>query len=412
MRHLTVALLFLNVFAFVSASPAASNHNIPDTVVIDSYRLADAKERLRKGDHELSTALKHLTVQAEYWMTQGPWSVTTKSKAPPGGDVHDYASQAPYWWPSNSSDGCPYVQRDGVRNPEVDNYPDHGNRGLMFNSSYILTLAWYYSGKDYYAKHAGDILRTWFLNPSTRMNPNLNHAQIIPCANTGRAIGIIDFSQEYTNVIDAAAILAQGAPGWSKADSQGFAAWNLQFLQWLTESDFGKSEAGAGNNHGTFANMQIATIALFVGNKQLTTQTTLKDKAFIDLQIRPNGSQPQELARTRSWHYSNFNLGAHLRFALIAKKLGVDLYKYKGPEDQSLFGATDLLIPAAVKGQASWPYPELSFSKYAATDNIRGAADAGDKKAKQVVGLLEPPPGGDIYVLRPAPEQLDNIANS
>ena len=97
---------------------------------------------------------------------------------------------------------------------------------------------------------------------------------------------------------------------------------------------------------------------------------------------------------------------------MIAKKLGIDLYKYKGPDGQSLFGATDLLIPAAVKGQTAWPYPELNFHKYAATDNIRGAADAGDRKAKEVIGRLEAPPAGDIYVLRLAPEQLDNIADS
>ncbi|KAJ6612033.1 alginate lyase-domain-containing protein [Mycena sp. CBHHK59/15] len=137
-------------------------------------------------------------------------------------DIHDYASQAPYFWPSHTSDGCPYVNRDGVHNPEVDKYTDHNDRGSMFQSSYILALAWYYTGKTQYATHAGDILRTWFITSATRMNPNLNHAQFIPCANTGRSIGIIDFSQQYTSVLDAAAILASGAPGWSTSDISAF----------------------------------------------------------------------------------------------------------------------------------------------------------------------------------------------
>jgi hypothetical protein len=72
------------------------------------------------------------------------------------------------------------------------------------------------------------------------MNPNLNHAQIVPCANDGRSIGIIDFSQEYTNVLDAVAILSTGAPGWSRADMAAFKAWNRQFLVWLKDSPLEK----------------------------------------------------------------------------------------------------------------------------------------------------------------------------
>jgi hypothetical protein len=243
------------------------------------------------------------------------------------------------------------------------------------------------------------------------MTPNLQHAQIIPCQNDGRAIGIIDFSQEYTNVLDAVAILTStNAPGWTQENQEAFMSWNCQFLDWLTNSPFGMEEAAEKNNHGTFANMQIAAIALFTEHWGLAEETSQVAKTLIDGQIRPNGSQPLELERTRSWHYSNFNLGAHLRFALIAKKVGVDLLRYEGPDGQSLFGATDFLLAAAVEGQDAWPFEELDFKPYAATDNVQAAANAGDLKARRVISQLPPPPSGDIYVLRPAPEQLDNIA--
>ncbi|KAJ3481117.1 hypothetical protein NLG97_g7904 [Lecanicillium saksenae] len=389
---------------------AASLPAVPKTVVIDGLQLAKTKRALLRGDSSLQAALSHLQAQADNWLNQGPWTVTAKDKPPPGGTIHDYASQAPYYWPNpNTSDGCPYINKDGQRNPEVDKYQDRKAVGKMFNSTYVLSLAWYYTGRAEYAAHAVKILRTWFLDPDTAMAPNLNHAQIIPCANTGRSIGIIDFSQEYTNVLDAVAILSTGAPGWKCSDAKAFKKWNKQFLSWLTDSKFGKAEANAANNHGTFANMQIAALALFTGNKTLARDTSKLMVQFIDKQIREDGYMPDEVARTRSWHYTNFNLGAMLRWALVAKKVGINVYSHEGPKGQSLFKAVNVTIAAAVDGPSRWPYEDLEFQRFAGTDNIHAAALAGLEEAKSAVNDLQPPPGGDIFALRPAAQQLDSI---
>jgi hypothetical protein len=405
---------FLSAFALLSAvhlGAAVRDCNTPRTVVIDGNRLVSAKTRLGEGDPDLLPAFGHLIAQADYWLTKGPWTVTSKTAIPPNGTIHDYASQAPYFWPNpNTADGCPYINKDGVRNPEVDNYPDKLGSISLFNSTYALSLAWYYTGNPKYSSHAADIIRTWFLNSETAMKPNLDHAQIVPCANTGRSIGIIDFSQDYTEVLDAVAILNTGAPGWTKTDAQAFQAWNKQFLQWLAFSPFGIEEAAVKNNHGTYANMQITALALFTGNMSLARSTAELAKTFLNSQITANGSQPQELARTRSFHYSNFDLTAHLRWALTARKLGVDMFKYVGPQGQTLFKAVEFLVPAAVNGTEDWSYPELLFTQYAATDNVHAAAQEGDLAAQAAVKDLQPPAfGGDIFVLRPAPQQLDNI---
>ncbi|KAJ7104542.1 alginate lyase-domain-containing protein [Mycena crocata] len=418
-------IYFVGYVVLYLVTGAQASFSPPNTAVLDGNRLFDAKTRLALRDRALRKVLALLTTQADGWLTKGPWTVTSKTITPPGGDVHDYASQAPYWWPSNTSDGCPYFQRDGVRNPEVDLYTDHDDRGFMIQSSYILSLAWYYTGNKKYALKAGEILRTWFITPATRMNPNLNHAQIIPCANTGRSIGIIDFSQQYTDVIDAAAILATGAPGWKASDIKALHQWNVEYLDWLETSQFGIDETAAENNHGTFAIMQSAGVAMATGNTvdppfvpllrvmtAFTPKTLVRSKAEliksrIDAYITANGSQPQELVRTRSWHYSTFDLIAYTRIAAIAKKVGVDLWRYEGPEGQSIQQAVNFILPAATGGGSEWAYPELIFDPYAASDIVHAASDAGNVKATRALDKLTPPLGGDLWRLRPAVEQLD-----
>ncbi|KAJ7125166.1 alginate lyase-domain-containing protein [Mycena epipterygia] len=296
-----------------------------------------------------STFLINLTAQLAL---AGPWTVTSKKTLPPGGDVHDYASQAPYWWPSNISNDCPYVQWDGVRNPAADLYTDHGGHASMFHSSYILTLAWHYTGKEQYAHKAGDILRTWFITPATRMNANLNRTQLITCANTGRAIGIVDWSQQHTSVIDAAAILASGAPRRTTSDINAF---------------------------------RHAAIALFTGNTALAKQKATFIQLRLAAYITASGSQPQELARTRSFHYSTFDL-------LLGRRLAPIYGGYK---------AVNFILLAGT-GAAPWAYPELE----SASDIVHASSDAGNLNAARALGKVPAPSGGDLWLLRPAVDQL------
>ncbi|WP_432043064.1 alginate lyase family protein [Streptomyces cadmiisoli] len=398
-----------------SARPTPGTPGAPRTAVLDGARLQQTKARLDRGDHRLQRAVRDLTARADTWLDQGPWTVVDKPRPAPSGDVHDYLSQAPYWWPSRTPTtdnpwGCPYVQRDGERNPEVDTGTDRQDLERVFDSSYDLALAWYYTGERKYAEKAAHIVRTWFLAPATRMNPHLNHAQFIPCRYDGRAIGIIDFSQSYTAVVDAVAILETGAPGWTVTDRTGMRQWNGDFLDWLRNSDFGKQEAAATNNHGTFYDLLLAGLAYATGDRELA-RGTVRDAATrrIDPQIAADGRQPLELARTRSWHYSTFTLVAYTRLAAIGQHVGVDLWAHRGPEGQSLVKAVRYLLPAATD-RAAWPHPELEFLRFAASDVVHAAADAGDKEARRAVPLLEEPPGGDLWVLRPAAEQLDSIA--
>ncbi|EJD44750.1 chondroitin AC/alginate lyase [Auricularia subglabra TFB-10046 SS5] len=392
--------------------------NVPATVVIDGGRMHAARAQIMAGTAcgPFEASLAALQKDADSWLTKGPWSVIDKGVAAPGGTIHDYLSKAPYFWPSKDKtaanpQGCPYVEKDGVRNPEVDVGTDRQAIGSVCYAVPSLAFAWYYTNNSAYSLHAANIVRRWFLDPATAMNPNVDHGQVITCSNTGRSIGIIDFSQMYTSVLDAVAVLDSGpAPGWAANDSAAFVAWNQKFYTWLTNSTFGKQERAQSNNHGTFADMQLAAIARFVGDTAGAMSIVSSAKAArIDVQIASDGSQPQELTRTRSFHYSTFDLVAYTRLAQIAAGLHVDLWGYVGAKGQSILKAVDFIVPAAA-GTQDWTYSELNFTRFSASDVVHAAADAGDAVAAAAVSKLATPPKGDMWWVRPAAEQLDSIA--
>ena len=412
---LTAGIAGAGPIATASANDEAGRLPVPKTVVLDGNRLAVTRLLVQAHAPQLRAEEARLTSIADGYLNQGPWSVTDKPQTPPSGDKHDYLSEAPYWWPTQPATasnpwGCPYVQKDGQRNPAADTITDHAERGQMFNAVYYLTLAWYYTGRADYAQRAALDLRTWFIDPATRMNPNLDFTQFIPCKDNGRGIGIIDFSQQYTDILDAVAILNTGAPGWTSSDDDAMTAWNTQFLTWLRTSANGAQEAAQTNNHGSFFDMLEAGLALSTGQSDLARSVVQAAEAKrIDVQLAADGSQPLELARTLPFHYSNFNLLALTRLAMIGQHVGVGLWHYTTSNGGSILKSVDFLIPAATG--ATWPYPDLNFQPFAATDVIHEAADHGDPSALRALPRLQQPPMGDLWLLRPAPEQLDPVTN-
>jgi hypothetical protein len=286
-------------------------------------------------------------------------SIVSKQAAPPSGDKHDYMSQAPYFWRNpNTPTGLPYVRRDGERNPEIEKFPDHELLDTMVSTVERLSLGYFVTGKREYADRAGEILRMWFLDPSTRMNPNLEFAQAVPGINTGRGIGIIE-TRGLTRVVDSVGLLA-GSASWSKTDQAGIEAWFSKYLAWLVESKNGKEENAAKNNHGTFYDVQIASFALFVGNRELarTTLETAKQKR-IATQVEKDGRQPLELERTKSWDYSVMNLDGLVSLAKLAEHEGIDLWNFQAAGRGDIRQAILFLAPFA-RDSKKWPYKQIS----------------------------------------------------
>lgn len=334
---------------------------LPSTILMDGRILAESKQRILAGDAELQPAMSNLLSDAERVMQEGTFSVMDKTKLPPSGDKHDYASYARYWWPDpDSPEGLPYIRRDGETNPDSQS-PAESDRFHMDKMVFgveTLGLAYYLTGEERYAEKAALLLRTWFLNPETRMNPNLNFSQGVPGVSLGSKYGVID-SRVFCRALDGA-ILISDSPALSASEMDALRAWVSEYLDWLKTSEIAQGEAKALNNHGTFFDAQAMYFALFSGDTEFARQLAeaAVEKRILE-QIEPDGSQPEELDRSRGLHYSIFNLQAMFELARMAEQVGVDLWHVG---DSRIKAALDFLAPYA-DPELPFPDPEVKKTK-------------------------------------------------
>ena len=166
----------------------------PAVFSLDAKALDRTKTKIANKNPEVIDAYKQLIKDADKKaLPFGPVSVMEKKGLPPSGDKHDYMSLAPYHWPDPSKpDGLPYIRKDGQTNPEVKDYPDKDNMPKLCEYVYMLGLAYYFSEENQYAEHAAKLLKVWFLDADTRMNPNLNYGQAIKNVNESRGAKLID----------------------------------------------------------------------------------------------------------------------------------------------------------------------------------------------------------------------------
>ena len=333
------------------------NGVVPATRLVDGRFLAEFKSRVQQDDAHVQAGYRSLKKRADEALHQRPVSVTDKKITPPSGDMHDYMSLGPFWWPNpETRDGLPYVRRDGHENPEYEQLDAFRLRTLN-DSVGVLALSYYLTDKEVYARHAARMIRAWFLNRATRMNPNLRFGQHIPGVAEGRGYGLIE-TRRLVDIGEATALLADSS-AWRSRDRQGLNQWYRDFLAWMLESSLGRDEAAAVNNHGTWYDVQVIYFALFTGRRSIARRV-LDEFARKRMagNILPDGRQPLELGRTKSFGYSVFNLEALFAAASLAKQLGIDLWHWTYREHGSLKRALEFLLPYA-RGDKAWPYTQI-----------------------------------------------------
>jgi hypothetical protein len=331
----------------------------PKVFLLDAAQLQQTRQRLRDGDERLAAALEDLRRLADAGLKAGPFSVVNKQMVPPSGDKHDYMSLAPYWWPNpETADGLPYVRRDGERNPDIYKVRNRMDLGEMASAVEALALAYYFTGEEKYADRAALLIRAWFLEAATRMNPHLQYGQSIPGANDGRPEGLIE-TRALTRVVDAIGLLA-GSQAWTDKDLDLTRRWFEEFLDWMLTSEHGRDEAAGGNNHATYYDVQATSYALFTEQPEIAKRVLEEaGERRIATQVEPDGRQPLELERTKAWSYSVSNLAGLMALAQLGEHVDVDLWHYESEDGRSIRKAIDFLAPSAM-GERPWQYQQIN----------------------------------------------------
>lgn len=352
-------LLFLTILGFNACQRAHSTEtDISKLVFSDSEQMQLQKGKYRSGDEKVVALVRQLREEADRLLTVGPFSVVHKEQIPPSGNKHDYMSQGPYWWPDTTkSDGLPYIRKDGQVNPERATLTDHRELGELIEASEHLSRAYFFTEDEQYAQRAAHLLDVWFVQDSSRMNPHLEYGQAIPGRTEGRGIGIIE--TRYLGKITDAITLIRTSKAWTPELDSGLQTWMSAYLDWLQNSKKGQDESVHPNNHGTWYDVQAATLALFTEQDSLAKIILEKAKASrFDDDLEANGAQPRELARTLSFNYSTMNLYGLFTLARLGEMVEVDLWHYQTPKGGNLKAALDYLLPAAL-GQNEWTHEQI-----------------------------------------------------
>ena len=269
------------------------------------------------------------------------------------GSANDFYSNGDYWWPDPTKpDGLPYIQRDGESNP--DNFAEH-RRCLtrLRDAVAALGAAYRITGEDRYTAKAATLLRVFFLDPQTRMNPHLKYAQAIPGRTPGRGIGIID-TLHLVEVPPAVAAMAE-SPAFPPGVLAGLQKWFREYTEWMLTSKNGQDEAKAKNNHAVAFWLQVASFAKLTGDEARLAECRQQFKeVFVPRQMTNDGSFPAELKRTKPYGYSIFQLDNMTTLCQVLSSSEEDLWKFELPDGRGIRKAMEFLYPF-LADKSKWP---------------------------------------------------------
>jgi hypothetical protein len=286
---------------------------------------------------------KQIMATAAWAMQQQPITVTASFSPRSAGGRHDFFSEADYFWPDPKNLSGPYVERDGVTNP--DNFVEHRKAMIRFSKIIgALASAYKITGDEKYVKQALLHLNAWFTSPETMMNPNLLYAQAVKGKQTGRNYGIIDTI--HLMEVAQGMLVMENAKSFDKESAINIKKWFAQYIHWLNTSKPGLQEKAVKNNHSTCWAMQVASFAKLCNDESMLDSIRVRYKTvLLPNQMGADGSFPLELARTKPYGYSIFNLDAMTMLCQILSTPKNDLWKYETADGKSIKKGITYLYP-------------------------------------------------------------------
>ena len=275
-------------------------------------------------------------------------------------DPHDYFSIGRYFWPDPSKpDGLPWINRDGETNPDAVKASDEKKLSELIHAVEYLALAYHLTGQEKYGAEAARFLRGFFLDAETKMNPHLDYGQSVPGKETGRGWGLID-TRGFMVLPDVLKLLEK-CPAWTAQDREGMKAWWTSYGNWMQTSKIGLQEKKAPNNHGAAYDVQLSAV-LVMADKEEDAKKVLGESlpARLDAHITPEGKQPRELVRTKSWSYSCFNLKNICKGAVMARSLGIDLWSHEGEGGRGSLRKAMLYLVPFLKNPEGWAEKQIT----------------------------------------------------
>ena len=296
--------------------------------------------------------------RADKMLNEKPVTVTAASSKRSAGGRHDFFSQADYFWPDPKDSNAPFIQKDGESYPGV--FSDHRHAMIrMSDLTATLTSAWLLTGKKKYANAALQHLNAWFVDTTTRMNPNMLYAQAVWGKYTGRNYGLID-AYHLVEVAQSAKILI-GHKVIPEAQALKIKEWFSQFLSWMMTHPYGVDEMNTKNNHSTCWVATAASMASLVGDKTVLKMCIDRFKTILlPSQMAENGSFPLEIKRTKPYGYSLFNIDAFCNVAEILSTPEDNLWTFQTPDGKSLKKGMEYIFPF-IKDKTSWPFAKDIF---------------------------------------------------
>ena len=392
------------VFKYVTNTTATVASDSPKTQLGSGKAAGLTKLTLDVAAIDRARILK----AADAALAQKPVTITAFPAKLSEGGSNDFYSNGDYWWPDPSKpNGLPYIRRDGETNP--DNFIAHRMAVKTLRDSVAaLAAAYKISGDERYVTKAAELLRVFFLDAKTRMNSNLNYAQAIPGVSPGRGIGIIDTL--HIIEIPAAVKAMEKSKAFPAELATGLRQWFRELAEWMVTSKNGKEEAAAKNNHSVAFYLQLAVFADFIGDEaKLDLCRRQFKEVFVAKQMALDGGFPLELARTKPYGYSIFQLDNMTMLCQVLSTDADNLWTFETPDGRGIRKAVAFLYPFLadkskwtlkpdVQAWEGWParQPHLLFAGLAFGEQKyldlwqKLPADPANPEVQRNIGITQP----------------------